>query len=126
MDRLLGAATPLALGSLEFCVSSLSTLRSPVSPPQAIQPWSRFHDTQRSLTPFGMAICSQSVGSDHGQGVGATDGHNAVSNMGLHVSTRPPQTDLLAKVDEHGDCCLATTNCDDVLQVVYVRSPEQS
>ena len=32
------------------------TFSSPPSPPQAIHPWLRFHPSDRSFTPFGIAI----------------------------------------------------------------------
>jgi hypothetical protein len=87
MDKLLGAATPVARVSLSVCDSSFKTCEPrsqsfthdfhasaasvqstlttkrikhtfsmPFSPPHAIQPCSKFQETQRNLTPLGMAI----------------------------------------------------------------------
>ncbi len=44
MERLLGAARPLSLASVETSVSSCSTLSSPSSPPHAIQPLLLCHE----------------------------------------------------------------------------------
>ncbi len=56
MERLLGAARPLSLASLEASVSSCSTLSSPSSPPHAIQPLLLCHEMVARAESLGIAI----------------------------------------------------------------------
>ncbi len=56
MERLLGATRPLSLASLEASVSSCSTLSSPSSPPQAIQPLLLCHEMVARAESLGIAI----------------------------------------------------------------------
>ena len=56
MERLLGAASPFSLESLLWATSSLSTLSSPSSPPQAMNPLVLCQDRADSNVSLGMAI----------------------------------------------------------------------
>ena len=58
MERLLGAAKPFSLTSLLCCcTSSLSTFRSPSSPPHAIHPCAACQASVVRHMSFGIAIC---------------------------------------------------------------------
>lgn len=76
--------------TLPDCVSSFSTFSRPSSPPQAMQPWSLFHDTHFRWMLFGIAICTD---PQPGQTLLLT----------TNSLIRALKTYLLAEVDEHGD-----------------------
>ena len=62
MERLLGAAKPFSLTSLPCCcTSSLSTFRSPSSPPHAIHPCAACQASVVRHMSFGMAICKMQI-----------------------------------------------------------------